>query len=145
MTQDQEDTRAAAFHISQMLGPFFAKDFAAWLEEDPDRLKRASRLLTILTRDSKNELKLRPTDLFQENHIPFVEISAIAKDRADGFEEHHPHAKTCTLCDAFIEVEAARLVFERGMETDLSGVEARTLRHLTDNDKGLGRDPTPRE
>ena len=139
MTKAQEDLRAASFHISQGLGSFLVKDFGVWLQEDGDRLIRASRLLTILRRDPANTLNVRPTDIFRQEHLAFSEISEAAEERANDDEDERPHLKVCTLCNAFVEVEAARLVIQRGLETDMDSVYGQVFRTPTDNDKWFGK------
>lgn len=120
------------------------KDFVRWLTEDKTRLVRANRMLQIMRLDTANELKLRPTDLFRHGHLTLTQISAAAEERANDREDGRPHVKACTLCNAFIEVEAAQIVLQKGMQTDPSGVSAKVLRKATDNDKWFGRTPDSR-
>lgn len=139
MTREEEQDCAAAFHISNELGPFLQENLKAWLMEDVTRLGRASRLVTILRRDPDNTLKIRPTDLFRPDHLSFADISEAADERAEEDEEDRSHVKACSLCNAFIEVEAARLVLQCGLETDMDSVYGQVLQAPTDNDKWFGR------
>lgn len=121
------------------------QDFVRWLSEDEDRQLRANRMLQIMQQDPNDELQLRPSDLFHADHLSFEGISEAADERAEGKEKNRPHVKACTLCNAFIEVEAARLVLAKGMGADMSGVYGQVLRTVTDNEQWFGSDYRPRE
>lgn len=136
-----------AERIAEQLGAVLVRtqvlqDFVRWLLEDDGRQVRAELMLRLMQQDPKNELGIRPMDLFLPDHLLIMEINGVAEERARDEEQSRPHVKACSLCNALVETDAARIVQRRG--PDLSGLEGKVPEAVTDQDKRFGRQPGDR-
>ena len=148
MNKPDQVANAAAHRIGNGLKPFLLKHLIQQLGGNALLRERAERLLKLLHQDTNNELNLRPLDLFLPDHLSTDEITEAAKERSIDKEEGRPHLKTCTMCNAFVETEAAQLIVRKSLEPDVEdvmfGLESKIPEAPTDNQKWFGKTPGSR-
>jgi hypothetical protein len=144
MNNSDQGTPTSAHRIAAGLQPFFQKDIIQRLSTSDLLCERATQLLQLLQRDTNNVLNIQPLDIFVSGHLNPKDIREAAKERSLEYGEDHPHLKVCSVCNAFVETEAARLVITRGLETDMDHFYGQVFRTPTDNDKWFGKTPDSR-
>lgn len=115
--------------------PYLSLALTKWIRGDRKRIHFLERILELLQRPSSGRLKITLTDLFLDGHLSEEDLETQAEDRASESETVPPHLDECSLCDALVDVAARRIINERTLEVDHSGLQHKTPQAATDNDK----------